>query len=768
VSRERDRRDFSVSKATPSRAKQLQAVAAEVSDRLPGQHRVAVGALDATTGNPAVVVSKAAPPERENYVRRALEHIHGIGEVLSLEATEPVEYIADERVGETSSRAATVHLQQQYKGIPIFQATQAVRFAPDGSVNETAGSTVQVPEDVVALPTVPPRDAVVRAAQHVAVPDTDEEGSTDEFGEPLELVRVDVGGFEPKTIASFPNRPDLPTVFDSGPFGAPITASLVWFPLGEALRLGWEIKLAMPGYAGEYRAIVDASDAEILYCRQLVQTVAAQGNVFLRDGGGRREMTNFPRQVEDYDVGAALALPAEFPDDWVEDDSTMGNSVVAHLDTSGPTLEGSRNGQITFDPNPQSNEQRILNLFYLSCYLHDYFYLLGFREADGNFQRDNLGRGGLATDRVEARAYQGAVYGTANMYTPIEGSGPVMSMGLVTRTRRHTALDATVVIHEYTHGVTNRLVGGPANVHALEAPQSSAFGEGCGDYFACTLAETEVVASWAVGQQQGLRGYSYDANFPDDFGDIGTGRYRKVHAIGEIWCAAAIEMNRQIGPELAVQLVVDALKLAPANPSFLDTRDAILAALDDKKAAGQLDTAGHETARRGVWTAFARFGMGTGASTIGASLYGIEADFSVPEQPESPDGPEPSRRIRMEAAPNLTIPDNQPAGIRSRVAVPTHGPIRRLTVSVDIAHPYRGDLKVTLAAPDGDTAVLHDRGGGSGDDLIRTYASEDTLTLSELLGDEAGGEWTLAVADLEGRDVGTLRRWALEIELGGA
>ena len=153
--------------------------------------------------------------------------------------------------------------------------------------------------------------------------------------------------------------------------------------------------------------------------------------------------------------------PPGFPDDWVESDSTAGNSVIAHLDTSGPALRGNRNGQLTFDPaDPDGDEQRILNLFYVSCFLHDYFYLLGFREADGNFQHDNLGRGGLATDRVEARAHRGAVYGTANMYTPVEGSGPVMSMGLVTSTNRHTALDATVVIHEFTHGVSNRLVGG--------------------------------------------------------------------------------------------------------------------------------------------------------------------------------------------------------------------------------------------------------------------------------------------------------------------
>lgn len=85
------------------------------------------------------------------------------------------------------------------------------------------------------------------------------------------------------------------------------------------------------------------------------------------------------------------------------------------------------------------------------------------------------------------------------------------------------------------------------------------------------------------------RDFPYDNEFPGNFGDPGTGRYsgyapngsRWPHPIGEIWCATLLEMNRNIGTLLGVQLVVDALKLTPANPSFLDSRDAILDALDN-------------------------------------------------------------------------------------------------------------------------------------------------------------------------------------------
>ena len=50
---------------------------------------------------------------------------------------------------------------------------------------------------------------------------------------------------------------------------------------------------------------------------------------------------------------------------------------------------------------------------------------------------------------------------------------------------------------------------------------------------------------------------------------MGTGRYTgEEHDLGEIWCATLMEMNRNIGKLLGLQLVVDGFKLTPANPSF--------------------------------------------------------------------------------------------------------------------------------------------------------------------------------------------------------
>src|SRR5262249_7043874 len=148
---------------------------------------------------------------------------------------------------------------------------------------------------------------------------------------------------------------------------------------------------------------------------------------------------SFPRRLDDFDIATILAkrpdgridLPDGFPDDWVESDSTVGNCVSAHVDASGPPLRGvSPNAVITFNPpDATGDDQKVLNIFYYNCLAHDYFYLLGFREADGNFQKNNFNRGGIGGDRVDACAYRGTVWATANMSYPVDGKNPIMNMG---------------------------------------------------------------------------------------------------------------------------------------------------------------------------------------------------------------------------------------------------------------------------------------------------------------------------------------------------
>ena len=240
-----------------------------------------------------------------------------------------------------------------------------------------------------------------------------------------------------------------------------------------------------------------------------------------------------------------------------------------------------RNGFITFDPTDAiGDDQKVLNIFYFCCYMHDYFYLLGFREPSVNFQQNNFGRGGIAGDRVDARSWPQPVDGTANMGHSVEGESPIMNMGLVRKTNRHTAFDSDVVFHEYTHGVANRLVGGGLDRNSLSSPQSRCWNEGNSDYFACSVNKKITAGDWVVNNPKGIRNHPYDSNFPHNFGHLGTVvdgiNYSEVHNGGEIWCATVLEMNRNIGDELGSQLMVDALKMVQTNPSFLNMRDSIL------------------------------------------------------------------------------------------------------------------------------------------------------------------------------------------------
>ena len=122
-----------------------------------------------------------------------------------------------------------------------------------------------------------------------------------------------------------------------------------------------------------------------------------------------------------------------------------------------------------------------------------------------------------------------------------------------------------------------------------------------------------------------------------------------------------------------------------------------------------------------------------------------------------------TRHIEPESSPAVAIPDNDPAGISDSIDIITTGNIRDVKVWVDITHTWVGDLLVKLATPAGSEIILHDRSGGSQDNLIKTYSEENLAAIKTLLGQSAPGTWTLRVIDLAGRDLGKLNRWGLKL-----
>ncbi|WP_346127697.1 M28 family peptidase [Lentzea roselyniae] len=83
-------------------------------------------------------------------------------------------------------------------------------------------------------------------------------------------------------------------------------------------------------------------------------------------------------------------------------------------------------------------------------------------------------------------------------------------------------------------------------------------------------------------------------------------------------------------------------------------------------------------------------------------------------------------------------------------------PSARASVAVNIRHTYIGDLTVSLIAPDGTAYSLHNRGGGSADNINQTY----TVDVST---ESANGTWKLRVRDVAQADVGTIDTWSLDL-----
>lgn len=772
---------------------EMQRRARAVSADLPGRARVDVVSFDRTTGNPAVIVSsdgsdgpvgshfqdvdadaenldpaastragddpdasrRSVVSADDDLAGRALRHLQQIGPALGLAPEQPPEFAIDPHVQRTSSGGAAVHVRQQYRGLMIYEATETVRFDPKGRLTEVAGRTHTVTGEHSTVPRVDANTAVRTAASDVS--DALSGAEPDPFGQRADI-GLDMDDFSPAVIAADPSGPERRTTFAAAPFSS-CSAQLVWFPMDDSLLLAWQVLLHIE-HGPQFRVIVDAMVGAVLLRRQLSRAIVARADVFLDGGGLAAERTVLPVPLDRYGLDA-LSLPPNEPVPWLVDASTGGSNAFASADGLAPvTGAPDTNGGVSFSAASGSVDELVVNLFAYAGIMHDVFYALGFREADGNFQLDNRGRGGAGSDRLRAVVHPGPVWGTANMATPFDGFAPEMNMGLVSSTGRHTALDPDVVFHEFTHGVSNRLVGGPLNSAALDAPQSGGMGEGWGDYFACVLNRRDTVGSWVTGNPRGIRAFRYDESFPDDFGDIGTGRYVDVHEIGEIWCATLLELNRRIGTETAIQLVVDALKVSVANPGFLAMRDAILVAARDHGAAS-LDAAEAAALEHGVWSAFARFGMGPGASSIEATLAPVIADFTTPTAPIA------GTHVSGSVEPGLAIPDADPRGVASTITFDTPGTIAALEVEVRITHTYRGDLVVRLRAPDGRVAMLHERSGGGADDLIGTWTTADD-SVAALVDSPITGDWTLEVVDLALRDVGTLDAWSIDATVEAA
>ena len=106
----------------------------------------------------------------------------------------------------------------------------------------------------------------------------------------------------------------------------------------------------------------------------------------------------------------------------------------------------------------------------------------------------------------------------------------------------------------------------------------------------------------------------------------------------------------------------------------------------------------------------------------------------------------------------ISIPDNDPTGITSAINVPDSLSVWEIACEVNITHTYIGDLIIKLISPLGTEATLHNREGGSADNINQTYYP------TEFRDENCCGTWTLFVSDNAGWDLGTLDSWTLTID----
>ena len=472
-----------------------------------------------------------------------------------------------------------------------------------------------------------------------------------------------------------------------------IDVRLVWLPMDrETMGLCWEIILTRRRTSIMYRLLVDADTGEILVRHCLTSDLSnASYRVFSSDSpspfspGPLSPNTNQPPYVlRSLIVTNALNTNAS-PNGWINDgdNETRGNNVDAHLDRDAdnipdtPRPQGSPNRVFDFPldltQTPLINKDAaIVNVFYWCNWYHDKTYELGFTEAAGNFQLDNIGRGGQSGDPVLADVQDGGDLNNAIFSTPpSDGTSPRMSLYIFNGPQpfRDSAFDAEIILHEHTHGLSNRRVGGGVG---LTLVQSRGLGEGWSDFYALALLSQPsdpldgnyAFAGYSSfllkGSSQmdnyyfGIRRYPYTTEIsrnPLTFKDIDPNQRSlhtgipitsvpfiagvsasEMHAVGEVWCSALWQARANFitkygfatGNRLILQLVTDAMNLTPPNPNFLQARDAILQADLLNNGAANF----HE-----LWNAFASRGMGLSASCLADSdtTSGVHESFDLPD-----------------------------------------------------------------------------------------------------------------------------------------
>ena len=312
--------------------------------------------------------------------------------------------------------------------------------------------------------------------------------------------------------------------------------------------------------------------------------------------------------------------------------------------------------------------------------------------------------------------------------------------------RKDAAFDNGIIAHEYAHGISIRLTGGPGTNSCLDNDEE--MGEGWSDFFALALTSQYNGAppsSRGIGNyviRAGVNGngvrrlpYSTDMDINDyNYDDIiGS---TTPHSLGEVWASMLWDLywafvdkygwsdnfyNGQGGNNMVLQLVMDGLKLQACQPGFVSGRDAIL-------AADQILNNGANQCL--IWEVFARRGLGWNAQENSPlNRHDGRADFTP--SPFCENGLKVFKTVTPTIFPGDTI--------WTTLRVINHQKQMAESVTLIDTFPTNGQF-LGLSIPGityftiNNTVQVNDLSIPSGDTIIIDYATiSDPLTQSDLI-----------------------------------
>lgn len=589
---------------------------------------------------------------------------------LGLGAADLGEYEITDDVQSNASPVRHIYLRQMHQGVPVYNGQLQVHVDREGRIlMVNNGFVPNLAASVNRLqPLVTPEEAVAAAATNL-----------NRAVGPITRGASEGGNLQRTTLTA--------AQFSR----APINAQLMLLPVAAgSTRLVWNFPIESIDGKDWAEFTVDAETGEVWTRHSYI--AHADYKVYPAPVESPQHTTQLPPadgRVTLINPHAPGASPFGWHDTngvaGAEFTTTQGNNVHAYTDVdandspdagSSPDCGASLVCSFTLDLTQAPSAYRpaaVTNLFYFNNFMHDVTYPFGFDEAGGNFQTNNYGNGGLGNDSVMAEAQDGTSTDNANFGTPADGSRPRMQMFVWTSPTpdRDGDLDNGIIAHEYGHGISNRLVGGPSNVSCLQNTQQA--GEGLSDWWSLYTTQpdattrTRSIGTYALNQPTtglGIRTDYYDGDpavnaEPQE--NLWT--YSSIsgaavpHGVGSRWAQAYWQVTWALidqhgydsdldnytgtdadkGNIRAMYYTIEGLKNTICSPAFTDIRDGIIA------AANSAPYTNKDTCR--IWRAFAEFGLGSNAVSGGPSSTAPTNGFNIPASCSFLGAAAPSQKI---------------------------------------------------------------------------------------------------------------------------